>query len=161
MEKLNFKFDYNIPKLNNTESYNFFKQALVSHRKRYPFIIHKKGEYFNQVFNFILEDSYMRPHHHPLPMMVEKMHLIKGEFKVLIFGDNGEVLSVYSLKKRGERIQIPPFTWHTYVMKQKQNIIFETMNGVYDSKTWKVFPEWAPEEGNIESVKYFDFLKQY
>ena len=138
----------------------YFEKASLSIRKRFPLIIHKKGDEFNQVFNFILRESYMQPHMHPASKMIEKMHLISGSFKLIIFRDNGEPLKVYNVDKNNNRIAVPSFTWHTYVMTSKKTIVFETMEGVYDPKTWKKIPAWAPEESNIKAKEYYENLKK-
>ena len=159
MENLTFKYSYKIPTLNEIDMKIYSDQARLSVRRRSPYIIHKKGDEFNQVFNFILEDSYMTPHLHPEPKMVEKMHLISGSFKLLIFNDNGKVRATYNLDKPGQRVQVPSSTWHTYIMTSKLTIIYETMIGVYDPKTWKKMSEWAPKENTQEAKEYLQVLK--
>ena len=159
MENLNFKFDYNIPKLKSENIGVCFKKAQLSNRKRYPLIIHQKGEEFNQVFNFICIDSYMRPHMHPSDQMVEKMHLVKGSFELFFFDKCGKIEKKYLLDKPGQRVKVPAFQWHTYVMRSNKTIIFETMIGKYDPLTWKVMADWAPEEENEISKKYLRSLK--
>jgi len=79
----------------------------------------------------------MKPHMHPKSGMTEKMHLIEGSFKLIFFDDNGESIEIFNIEKPGQRIQVPALTWHTYIMTSKSTIIFETMMGVYDPKTWK------------------------
>ena len=54
MENLDFKFDYKIPDLSSDDKKLYFNNAQLSERKRFPYIIHKKGDEFNQVFNFVL-----------------------------------------------------------------------------------------------------------
>jgi cupin fold WbuC family metalloprotein len=161
MENLNFKFDYNIPKLTNEDLSIGFKGAQLSKRKRYPLIVHQKGDEFNQVFNFICIDSYMRPHLHPSDFMIEKMHLIKGSFELLFFDNKGTVVKKYLLDKPGQRVQVPAFQWHTYVMSSNQTIIFETMIGKYDPLTWKTMADWAPEEESDISKEYLQSLKYF
>lgn len=159
MENLNFKFDYKIPSLTPEDKKNCFNQAQLSNRKRYPHIIHKKGDEFNQVFNFILNDSYMKPHMHPGKNMIEKMHLISGSFKLIFFDDNGKAKKIYNIDKKKQRVEVPSFTWHTYVMTSKSTIIFETMMGKYNPLTWKKMPDWAPDENSQNSEKYLKDLK--
>ena len=55
MENLNFKFNYKIPELKLLDKNECFEKAYLSERKRFPLIMHQKGDEFNQVFNFILE----------------------------------------------------------------------------------------------------------
>ena len=61
MENLDFKFEYKIPDLSSDDKKLYFNNAQLSERKRFPYIIHKKGDEFNQVFNFyirrLLHDS--------------------------------------------------------------------------------------------------------
>jgi cupin fold WbuC family metalloprotein len=159
MENLDFIFEYKIPNLTTEDKKFYFDQAEISERNRSPYIIHKRGDEFNQVFNFILEDSYMKPHMHPKSGMSEKMHLIEGSFKLIFFNNNGEPIEIFNIEKPGQRIQVPAFTWHTYIMTSKSAIIFETMMGVYDPKTWKKPPDWAPDENSNAADEYFRNLK--
>ena len=57
--------DHEVPILQKDDLKTHFELATNSIRKRSPKILHKKRAYLNQVFNFILEDSYMHPHLHP------------------------------------------------------------------------------------------------
>ena len=159
MDNLNFKFNYKIPSLTIEDKKKYFKKTKLSERKRFPFIIHKKGDEFNQVFNFILEDSYMKPHMHPSRNMIEKMHLIEGSFKLIFFNDNGKPTKIFYIDKSTPRIQVPGFTWHTYVMTSSTTIIFETMMGKYNPSTWKKMADWAPDENTSNSNEYLQFLK--
>ncbi|MDB4877459.1 MAG: hypothetical protein JWM41_3905 [Gemmatimonadetes bacterium] len=115
---------------------------------------------FNEVFNFILQDSYMQPHLHPSAEKIERIYLIRGAMAVLFFDDRGAVTKVTVLQKgRTEFIEVPAFTWHTYVMLDESVVSYETMMGEYDPKTWKEFAEWAPLENSDKSVAYLAFLK--
>ena len=159
MENLDFSFEYKIPNLTSEDKNFYFNQAELSERKRSPYIIHQKGDEFNQVFNFILEDSYMKPHLHPRSGMIEKMHLIQGSFKLIFFDNSGNPEEIFNIEEPGQRILVPALTWHTYIMTSKLTIIFETMMGVYDPKTWKKTPDWAPDESSKKAKEYFKSLK--
>jgi len=159
MENLNFKFNYKIPTLTLEDKSKYFNKAKKSDRKRFPYIIHQRGDIFNQVFNFILDESYMKPHMHPNENMVEKMHLISGSFKLIFFDEKGLPKKIYNIDKENQRVEVPSYTWHTYVMTSKQTIIFETMIGVYNPTTWKQMPNWAPKENDKKAKKYLEVLK--
>ena len=159
MGNLNFKFNYKIPSLKIEDKKKFLEKAKLSKRKRFPFIIHKKGEVFNQVFNFILDDSYMQPHMHPKTNMIEKMHLISGSFKLIFFDEEGKPKKIYDIDEKNSRVKVPSRTWHTYVMTSKFAIVFETMMGKYNPLTWKQMADWAPCENSSKSNKYLKFLK--
>ena len=149
-----------IPELSSDEVSLYFSVAKNSERCRSPKIIHKQGDYHNRVFNFILEDSYMHPHLHPSEEKIEKMYLLDGSFALITFDDDGEVTNTYVLAKDGrESIDVPAFTWHTYVMLTKEVIVFETMEGVYNPSTWKKMAPWAPSENTLEAPAYLEMLK--
>jgi cupin fold WbuC family metalloprotein len=149
-----------IPELSSDEVSLYFSVAKNSERCRSPKIMHKQGDYHNRVFNFILEDSYMHPHLHPSEEKIEKMFLLDGSFALITFDDDGEVTNTYVLAKDGrESIDVPAFTWHTYVMLTKEVIVFETMEGVYNPSTWKKMAPWAPSENTLEAPTYLEILK--
>ena len=149
-----------IPELSSDEVSLYFSVAKNSERCRSPKIIHKQGDYHNRVFNFILEESYMHPHLHPSEEKIEKMFLLDGSFALITFDDDGEVTNTYVLAKGGrESIDVPAFTWHTYVMLTKEVIVFETMEGVYNPSTWKKMAPWAPSENTLEAPAYLEMLK--
>ena len=80
-----------IPKLTSLEILNGFKKAEQSERNRFPKILHKKGDYDNRVFNFLLKDTYMQPHRHPGKEKIEKMSIIEGVCVLFYFDDYGNI----------------------------------------------------------------------
>jgi len=149
-----------IPELLAEEITQYFKIAESSIRKRAPKILHEKGDHLNKVFNFILGDSYMHPHLHPGEEKVENMQLIEGSFALVIFNEAGEVKRTIILEKgKREKISVPAFTWHTYVMLTNKVVVFETMEGVYDPSTWKELAPWAPAENTSEAMPFLETLR--
>ena len=135
-------------------------KAHSSPRRRYPRLLHKPGDEFNHVFNFIMRDSYMQPHMHPGDEKIEEIFLIKGRVAVFFFDDTGAVVEIINLKKEGiDSVRVPAFTWHTYVMLSDEVVTYETMMGKYDPMTWKRFAVWAPEESSTTSLSYLASLK--
>jgi len=150
----------NIPLLTEEEKKWGILKAESSPRRRHPKILHQPGDEFNEVLNFILENSYMQPHLHPGPEKIEHIYVLEGKLAVLYFNDHGEVINVTLLEKGGtEMVAVPAFTWHTYVMLSPSVITYETMMGKYDPKTWKDFFTIAPEENTDESIIYLKSLK--
>jgi cupin fold WbuC family metalloprotein len=144
-----------IPKLSYDEIISYFFKAKQCKRKRFPKILHEKGDYNNRVINFVLQDSYMQPHLHPGVEKIEKMYLLKGSFALILFDENGEIYKTIILKLgQQEFVDVPAFTWHTYVMLTKEVVIYETMDGVYEPSTWKKMAPWAPEENDQIASKY-------
>jgi len=152
--------DYEVPVLLNDELKIHFELATNSIRKRSPKILHKKGAYLNQVFNFILKDSYMHPHLHPGKEKIEKMYLIKGSFALILFNEVGQISQKIILEEgKLDFIEVPAFTWHTYVMLSDEVIIYETMEGIYEIDTWKKMASWAPIENSLDAENYLETLK--
>ena len=150
-----------IPKLSERDVSSCISQAISSKRARFPKLLHSPGDEFNRVFNFIMRDSYMQPPLHPNEEKIEKIHLIEGEVAVLFFDDHGVIKECTFLKKgEAELIEVPAFTWHTYVILSDYAISYETMMGAYNPETWKKFAEWAPQESTLGSLKYLDLLKR-
>ena len=150
-----------IPKLSPKEMDEYIKKAASSWRRRYPKILHKPGDKFNRVINFMMEDTYMQPHLHPGEDKIERMYLVRGKFSVLILNDNGEIQEAFFLEKgKIEYIEIPAFAWHTYVILSESVVTYETMTGKYDPETWKTLADWAPTETSGKSITYLTELKQ-
>ena len=152
--------DNKIPELSEQEIQYCLELADSSERRRYPKLLHSPGDEFNCVFNFMMQDSYMQPHLHPDVEKIEKIHLIRGKVATLFFDDQGIVKERSVLEKGGtEFIEVPAFTWHTYVILTNYAVTYETMMGVYEPKSWKRFADWAPQEGTIRCSRYRDLLK--
>ena len=150
-----------IPVLKEKEIELNFLRAYESKRKRFPKIIHNKGDYNNKVFNFMLYETYMQPHLHPGKEKTEKMHLISGSFALLYFNDLGEVIKKQVLDLNGKSdVNVPPFTWHTYIMLSDSVIVYETMEGIYNEKTWKKMAPWAPLENTTEAKSFYSHLRK-
>ncbi len=145
------------------EEVNFYiAQAASSKKLRCAKVLHEKGDVFNHVFNFLLRDTYMQPHMHPGPEKIEKIHLIKGSFASIFFDNYGKIIQTRTLiAGEDDFIEIPAFTWHTYLMLTPEVVTYETMNGVYEPNTWKNFPEWAPAEGEIDALDYYKNLRAF
>ena len=152
---------FKIPELMNVEVVEFLKKADGAEKRRYPKLLHKPGDEFNHVFNFMMKDSYMQPHLHPGNEKIEKIYIVKGKVAVIFFDDIGIPIRRTVLEKNYiDQIEVPAYTWHTYIILSESAVTYETMMGVYDPETWKKFADWAPKEGGFESIKYLEFLRQ-
>ena len=137
-----------------------FAKANASSRKRHPVLLHKPGAYFNEVYNFIGWGSYMQPHLHPGSEKIEIIEVISGLAAVIYFDNQGQITQRTLLDPaKYARIEVPAFTWHTYVMLSDEVITYETMNGIYDPATWKTFATWAPLESAVEAADYLVSLR--
>ena len=150
-----------LPEISQSELENLLSEARNSPRHRYPKILHEKGDVLNRVINFMLDNTYMEPHLHPGIEKIEDIYLLEGKLSVIEFDEVGKIEKTTILDKGDKRhIQIPAFTWHTYVVLSDYAVTYETMMGQYDPKTWKNFSDWAPKEGLQESEDYLLYLKR-
>ncbi len=149
-----------IPQLTEAEITEGLSKANTSERRRHPKILHNPGDEFNRVINFMMGDSYMQTHLHPGVEKIEKIYLIQGKIATLFFDDKGSITKCTILEKgKTEMIEVPAFTWHTYVMLSDAAVTYETMMGKYDPVTWKEFAKIAPQENTPESIAYLAELK--
>ena len=148
------------PRLDPSEREELLAKARSSKRLRFPKILHKKGDYFNHVYNFIAKGSYMQPHLHPGDEKIENIHLVSGRVVVLYFDDSGNMTDTFLLDELSRtHIEVPSFTWHTYVSLEDTSITYETMNGVYEPTSWKRYANWAPKEDDKDSVNYLSKIE--
>jgi cupin fold WbuC family metalloprotein len=153
--------EYSIPKISISQIEHGYKAATESPRHRFPLILHKQGADFNQVFNFMLANSYMAPHYHPSDEKSEYIHLVEGNITVIYFDDLGTVKNLIKLEESTTKcIKVPPFTWHTYVILSRKALTYETMFGKYDPGTWKAVARWAPDETSVSASNYLKKLKK-
>ena len=152
--------DEKIPELSQSEVILALGEAENSERKRAHKILHAEGSTFNQVFNFMLYESYMQPHMHPGEEKIEFMYLLQGEFKLIYFDNDGRIVSnkIYNPSEEYP-IKIPAYTWHTYVMMTREVVTYETMMGRYEPSTWKKMAKWAPQESSTEAAQYLKRLR--
>lgn len=149
-----------IPVLSEKEIIDGLYQANTSSRRRHPKILHQHGAEFNEVFNFMMIDSYMQPHLHPGAEKIEKIYLVQGKIAVLFFDDYGAITKSTLLEKEGiDMIAVPAFTWHTYVILTASAITYETMMGKYEPQTWKTFFTISPPENSVKSKEYLSLLR--
>lgn len=149
-----------IPRITEQELKEGLLKAHTSPRRRHPHILHKPGDEFNQVFNFLTRHSYMQPHLHPGDEKIEEIFLVKGRVAVIYFDNFGSVVNIIHLKKEDvDSVKVPAFTWHTYVMLTDEVVTYETMLGKYDLATWKQLAAWAPEENMEVSTEYLNVLR--
>ena len=150
----------NVPPISEASMSEGFLRARESPRRRYAHILHQPGAEFNEVFNFMLKDSYMQPHLHPGEEKCEDIHIVSGRLSLHFFSDSGEVTQSFLMQPLGlSHVRVPAFTLHTYAMLTEEVLTYESMWGRYDPLTWKKTAGWAPTEISEDSGRYLEGLK--
>jgi len=132
-----------------------------SSRKRIILPIHRKQEALVQrIINFLQPGTYIRPHKHPLPHATETIVMLRGAIRFFTFDDGGNITSdrILDSSPVPGLLDIEPDTWHSFVVKEPDTILFECKKGPYNAETDKTFAEWAPEEGTPEAENYLKEL---
>lgn len=132
-----------------------------SSRLRMIFPIHRQqNAEVQRMINFLQPGTYIRPHLHPMPHASESIVVIKGAIRFFTFDDSGNKLSDQLLKSAPIPgvLDIEPGTWHSFVVLEKDTIIFECKKGPYSTETDKKFAEWAPAERDQQAKSWMEKL---
>jgi cupin fold WbuC family metalloprotein len=100
--------------------------------------------------------SYIRPHRHNDPAKWELFILLKGAAVILIFDEDGCVITRVDLSENGpvHAVEIPEKTWHTMAAEEKGSVLIEIKPGPYAPLSDKDFAGWAPEEGAEDATEF-------
>jgi cupin fold WbuC family metalloprotein len=144
-----------VPLINAEEVLELKSIAQQAARSRHAKILHAPGDYENKVFNAMLSTSYMQPHLHPGVEKVEKIHLVIGKLAIVFFDNRGHITKRHLLTENGlTLVEVPAYQYHTYIILSEFALTYETMDGVYDPKSWKEMAKWAPPEQTQEAAHY-------
>ena len=141
------------------KSQNYWLHAEKSGRKRYAHVLHEPGAYENICEVYLIKETYMQPHRHMREDQIEKIELLEGSLEMIYFTDEGNVEEIKNFSEQGNLIKVPIMKYHTYRVISKRAKTRETMNGIYNPKTWKDYAEWAPTENSEEAINYLKGLK--
>lgn len=145
------------------------KAAEQSQRLRAHFNLHQSyQDSVQKLFIALKSDSYIRPHRHALDPKEECLIAIRGLMSLVLFSGQGEVdsITLFGSEKYAQKnpiaygVQIPANTWHTVIPLSDDAIIFEVKDGPFDANIAKEYAPWSPAEGSVNSIKYFQALKE-
>ena len=139
------------------------QESRESPRRRMILPVHRIQEaQVQRLVNFLQPGTYIRPHKHPLPHASESIVLLSGKIRFYTFTNGGSVQTVMNLDSVSipSVLDIEPNVWHSFLVLQKDTILFECKKGPYDAKKDKIFAEWAPEEGSQEGLNWLKSLRE-
>ena len=90
------------------------------------------------------------------PGRSESLQIVKGELLLIVFDDNGKVVSRVEMGPAGSdkvflyRLSSTP--WHTMIPLTKMFVVHETLQGPF-KQSLETLPVWVP--GDSESLKQF------
>jgi len=131
-----------------------------SERKRIILPLHRRQDAkVQRMLNFLQPETYVRPHMHPRNQAIESIVVHQGAIRFLVFDDEGKITQDHILDS--EHIfmaDIEPLTWHSFVVLEKDTILFESKMGPYDADLDKIFAEWSPEEFTDDAQSWIEHL---
>jgi cupin fold WbuC family metalloprotein len=106
------------------------------------------------------KDTYFRPHRHLTKS--ELALVLRGQFDVLTFDENGTVTARYQVGPDTATIgfETPRNTWHTLLACTDGATFLEIKEGPYDAATAVEFAAWAPAEGDGSVAQFQQWLRQ-
>ena len=113
--------------------------------------IHREqGAKVQRMINFLQPGTYIRPHKHPLDHASESLVIIQGSIRFYTFDEDGSFMTIHKVNSKPLPgvVDIEPQVWHSFIVLEKDTILFECKKGPYDAETDKVFADWSPEEGS-------------
>jgi len=138
------------------------EKSKLSPRKRIILPVHRKQDASVQrMYNFLQPGTYIRPHKHPMAGATESVVILKGKICFFIFDDNGDIIRNRLLNNSAENsmADIEPNVWHSFVVLEKDTILFECKKGPYNAETDKIFAGWSPEEFSSKADEYLEKLE--
>lgn len=137
--------------------------SLASERLRivYPVQRNQKAE-VQRLLNFMQPGTYVRPHRHPMPHATESIVVLQGKLRFFTFDADGNRLTddIVSTGLSACMIDIEPGVWHSFLVLEKDTVIFECKKGPYNADTDKEFADWAPEERTVESRNWMQTINE-
>ncbi len=140
---------------------NLSAEARATPRLRKNYNIHPSNDFCcHRLLNAIEPGSYIRPHRHLDPMKDETFVILRGRLAVIIFDDEGRVITRTLLEAGGETIamDIPHGVFHTAVSLEPGTIFFEAKAGPYVPIAEEEKAHWSPVDGSPEVAGYMTAL---
>lgn len=104
--------------------------------------------------------TYIQPHRHSENHKWEMFLVLEGEIDLLIFNDEGELTLRTKMSPTETRVvEIPPKTWHTYVVQQSGTLALEIKEGGYVPTPEPDFAPWSPAENTPEAQAFLEHLR--
>lgn len=134
-----------------------------SRRKRILLPLHRsQDDRVQRLINFLQPGTYIRPHKHPGKHNVESIIVMRGAIQFIIFDDVGFIENHFTLRGCTDQslLDIESGVWHSFIVLEKDTVIFEVKKGPYNSQTDKEFALWSPDEYTDEASKWVESMEK-
>lgn len=136
-------------------------EARLSPRRRRNRNFHRNDDQpGHRLLNALEPGTYIMPHRHLEADKDETIVVLRGRMGLVIFDDQGGVLSATVLAAGGAVLgaDLPHGTWHTLVCLEGGTVFLEAKAGPYRPLTEAEKAAWAPAEGDPAAAAYLDQL---
>lgn len=100
-------------------------------------------------------ETYIRPHRHSESHKWEMFLVLEGEIDLLIFNNEGNLTLRTKMSPTETRVvEIPPNTWHSYVVQKSGTLAIEVKEGGYQPTPEQDYAPWSPAEDTAEAPAY-------
>jgi cupin fold WbuC family metalloprotein len=105
------------------------------------------------MINAVEPDSYIMPHKHEDPDKVEAFIIQRGRAALFSFDEAGNPTGCVVMETGGARlgVEVPPRTWHSLCALEPGTVLYEVLEGPYETASHKTFAEWAPAAEEVEA----------
>ena len=144
----------------NDEIEAVIRESKTLPRSRVPILFHDSYDEAPQRFvNCMSANSYIRPHLHENANQWELVVWVSGEMLVLIFAEDGALLSRLEFSQSQHRIvEIKQNQFHAFV-PLSDCAYFEVRNCRFDPDSDRRYAAWAPEEGGAGVEAFVAWMK--
>lgn len=135
----------------------------TSERKRIILPFHKSDDaLLHRMFNAMQPGTYVQPHRHLHTQKSEIFLVLRGALDFLVFDDVGSIRSAVHLRAGGSEfgIDLAPGDFHSFLVRERDTLVYEVKQGPYTAADDKDFASWAPAEGDAGVADYVRELEQ-
>ncbi|MEQ7918118.1 WbuC family cupin fold metalloprotein [Xanthomonas sp. WHRI 1810A] len=135
--------------------------ASANPRGRQHHNLHQMEEPCHRMVVGMQPSTYVPPHRHLSADKAECLLVLKGRLGVLLFSEEGQLLSTTVLQAGGEvlGVDLPPGTFHGLVVLEPDSIMFECKAGPYRPVSEAELASWAPHEGDAGVADYHAWMR--
>jgi cupin fold WbuC family metalloprotein len=133
-------------------------QAVKNQRLRMNYNFHQQlDDPLNRLLNAMEPGSYFPPHRHKNPDKEEIFLVLRGSVLIIIFDENGSVVSSTEVSPRKEvyGMEIEAGVWHSLIVLEPDTVVYEVKKGPYVPLTPDNIAPWAPDSSNKEKVENY------
>jgi cupin fold WbuC family metalloprotein len=130
-------------------------QAVTNQRLRMNYNFHQQlDDPLNRLLNAMEPGSYFPPHRHKNPDKEEIFLVLRGSVRVIIFDDNGSVVSSTEVSPQKEvyGMEIDAGVWHSLVVLEPNTVVYEVKKGPYVPLTPDNIAPWTYDHTDKENV---------